>query len=474
MSSKAKILVIDDELIVLKSCDRILSEEGYDVQTVQTGTEGLQRLTVEQPDIVLTDLKMPDISGMEVLERIIESYPGIIVIMITGYSTVQTAVEAMKLGAYDYVPKPFTPEELVEAVNRALDKKKQDDKSIYPRVRESEVRDGLHNLLGKSEKMQEVYRMIKKVAPTNATVVIYGESGTGKEVVARAIHYDSERRDRRFVAADCSALPPSILESELFGHVRGSFTGATDTRPGLFEVADGGTLFLDEISNISLEIQGKLLRVLEEREFKPVGSSEIRKVDVRFVAATNRDLKAMVAEGSFREDLYYRLNVFPITVPPLRERREDIPLFAYYFLDQLGREVKKEIKGFSADAMDLLMQYHWPGNVRELKNVIERLVIMSDEELLGRKHVRGTMKDSDVDIAGRDERAPRTKDELKEAKKRIREEASEDIERAFVIQALSRNDWNVTKAAQDTGMQRSNFQALMRKHGIRLKDLRPK
>ena len=441
------------------------------MQTVQVGREGLQKLSREKFDVVLTDLKMPDMSGMEVLERIMESYPDIVVIMITGYSTVQTAVEAMKLGAYDYVPKPFTPEELEEAVNRALEKKKRDDRRLYPRLEEPEVRDGLHDLMGKSERMQEVYRVIKRVAPTNASVLVYGESGTGKELVARAIHYNSERKGRRFVAADCSTLSPSILESELFGHVRGSFTGATDTRPGLFEIADGGTLFLDEISNINLEVQGKLLRVLEEREFKPVGSSEIRQVDVRFIAATNRDLKAMVAEGNFREDLYYRLNVFPITVPSLRERREDIPIFAHYFLDQLSREARKEIKGFSADAMNLLMQYHWPGNVRELKNVIERLVIMADEELLGRKHVQGTMEESSTDTH---RPVPRTKDELKEAKKLIREEAMEDVERAFVIQALSKNDWNITKAAQATGMQRQNFQALMRKHGIKLNDLRPK
>jgi DNA-binding NtrC family response regulator len=470
MSSKAKVLVIDDEQIVLKSCTRILSAEGYDVQTVQTGSEGLRKLADERFDVVLTDLKMPDMSGMEVLEKVLESYPDMIVIMITGYSTVQTAVDAMKMGAYDYVPKPFTPEELVEAVGKALDKKKQAEESVYLRVKESEVRDGLHNLMGKSERMQEVYRMIKRVAPTNATVLIYGESGTGKELVARAIHYDSERKSRRFIAADCSTLPPTILESELFGHVRGSFTGATDTRPGLFEIADGGTLFLDEIGNTNLEVQGKLLRVLEEKEFKPVGSSEIRHVDVRFIAATNRDLKAMVSEGSFREDLFYRLNVFPMTVPPLRERREDIPLLACYFLDELSRESNKDIKGFSADAMELLMRYHWPGNVRELKNVIERLVIMSDEDLLGKKHLRGTMEVSGINIQ---EDVPRTRDELKEAKKRIRQEASEEVEKAFIIQALSRNDWNVTRAAQDTGMQRPNFQALMRKHGIKLKDIRP-
>jgi DNA-binding NtrC family response regulator len=469
MTLKANVLVIDDELVILKSCKKILPEKGYDVQTVQTGAEGLQKLAQENFDMVLTDLMMPEISGMEILERCMKTFPDIIVIMITGYATVQTAVEAMKLGAYDYIPKPFAPEELVEAVDRALEKKRQDEGRIYPRVEQSEVRDRLHELLGKSEKMQEVYQLIKKVAPTNATVLISGESGTGKELVARAIHYDSERNDRRFIAADCSALPPNILESELFGHVKGSFTGATATRPGLFEIADGGTLFLDEISNTSLELQGKLLRVLETREFKPVGSSDIRQVDVRFIAATNNDLKTMVAEGSFREDLYYRLNVFPISIPPLRERREDIPLLAYYFLDLLSKEANKEIKGFSPDSMNLLIQYHWPGNVRELKNVIERLVIMSDEDLLGKKHLQETMKDNNIHI---DQSVPRTSEELKEVKKRIREASAEDVERAFLIQALGRNDWNVTKAADDTGMQRSNFQALMKKHGIRLKDIR--
>lgn len=470
MLPKAKILVIDDEQIVLRSCNRILSEEEYEVHTVETGEEGLQRLAEQKFDVVLTDLKMPNISGMDILKAAMKSYPGIIVIMMTGYSTVETAVEAMKLGAYDYVPKPFSPDELIEAVKNALSKRKQADENLYVRAEESEVRDGLYNLMGKSERMQEVYQMIKKVAPTNATVLIYGESGTGKELVARAIHYDSERADRRFVAADCSALPASILESELFGHVRGSFTGATDTRPGLFEIADRGTLFLDEISNTNLEVQGKLLRVLEEREFKPVGSSEVRRVDVRFIAATNRDLKAMVAEGTFREDLYYRLNVFPLTVPPLRERRQDIPLLAHYFLDEISREINKEIKGFSVDAMNLLMRHDWPGNVRELRNVIERLVIMTDGGMLGQKHLQRTIEDSDVN---NDQSIPRDKDELRDAKKQIRKEAEEDIEKAFIIQALSRNNWNVSKAAQDTGMQRPNFQALMRKHGLKLKNLRP-
>jgi DNA-binding NtrC family response regulator len=471
MASKATVLVIDDERIILNSCHRILTEEAYNVHTVQTGAEGLQKVREEHVDIVLTDLMLPEISGMDILNTIINSSPEMIVIMMTGYSTVQTAVEAMKLGAYDYLPKPFTPEELVEAVENALKKKRQDAERVYPHVEISALRDRLHDLLGNSENMQAVYQLINKVAPTNATVLIYGESGTGKELVARAIHYSSERTERRFIAADCSALPANILESELFGHVKGSFTGATATRPGLFEIADGGTLFLDEISNTSLALQGKLLRVLETRAFKPVGSAEIKQVDVRFIVATNTDLKTMVVAGTFREDLYYRLNVFPIPIPPLRERRGDIPLLAYYFLDQLSKEAKKDIKGFSPDAMNLLMQYHWPGNVRELKNVIERLVIMSDEELLGKHQIRATMRDHDINT---DLPVPTTSEELKETKKKIRETAPEDIERAFLLQALGRNAWNVTKAAEDTGMQRSNFQALLRKHGIRLKDIRPR
>jgi len=470
MSSKAHVLVIDDEPVVLNSCEKILSEEGYTVHTVQTGAGGLQRLAKERFDIVLTDLMMPEISGMEVLEKTLELYPDMVMIMITGYSTVQTAVEAMKLGAYDYIPKPFTIEELIEAVDNALEKKRQHEKQIYPRVKPSEVRDRLHELLGKSPQMQDVYQLIKKVAPTHATVLLYGESGTGKELVARAIHYDSERKQRRFLAADCSTLPSNILESELFGHVKGSFTGATATRPGLFEIADGGTLFLDEISNTSLELQGELLRVLETQEFKPIGSSIIKHVDVRFITSTNKDLKVMINEGTFREDLYYRLNVFPIHIPPLRERREDIPLLAYYFLDILSKDAHKEIRGFSPEAMNLIMQYQWPGNVRELKNVIERLIIMTDEELLDPKHLRETLQNNE--LPG-DQTVPDTSEELKEVKKRLRETAAEDVERAFLIQALRRNDWNVTKASEYTGMQRTNFQALMKKHGIRLKDIRP-
>jgi DNA-binding NtrC family response regulator len=462
------VLIVDDETIVLKSCARILTRARYTVQTCQTGQEALKCLRTERFDLVLTDLKMPEMSGMEFLEQVMELEPDMIVIMMTGYSTVETAVEAMKLGAYDYVSKPFKPEELIKTLENAFQKKQQEKHNLYPRATAGEDREHYHELIGKSERMQEIYDLIKRVAPTQATVLIEGESGTGKELAARAIHAESPRKDRRFVAADCSALPQDILESELFGHVKGSFTGATHTRPGLFEVADGGTLFLDEVSNTGPELQGKLLRVLEEREFKPVGSSETKHVDVRFVAATNRDLKALVAEGKFREDLFYRLNVFPVTVPPLRGRRGDIPLLAHYFLDQFCQETNKQITGFTPKAMDLLMQYHWPGNVRELKNVIGRLVILADGDLVNDAHIKGSMKEYAFKIK---RPAPRTSKELKEAKKKIREAAAEELERAFVMHALSRNDWNATKAAQETGMQRPNFQALMRKHGVRIKDL---
>lgn len=469
MGPKAKILVIDDEMVVLKSCQKILSAEGYELQTVRTGVEGLERLSNEKFDLVLTDLMMPEMSGIEVLKRIKALDQGLVTVMMTGYSTVQTAVEAMKLGASDYIPKPFTYEELLEAVERALEKKKCERELIYGPVEPRELRTGLHDLLGRSEKMQDVYALIQKVAPTGATVLILGESGTGKELVAKAVHEYSDRRDRRFLAADCGTLSANLLESELFGHVKGSFTGASYTRPGLFEVAEGGTLFLDEISNISLEVQGKLLRVLEEKEFKPVGGSESKRVDVRFIAASNRDLRGMVREGSFREDLFYRLNVFPLTVPPLRERREDIPLLARYFLQRPGREARKDILGFTPEAMTILTQYHWPGNVRELKSLIERMVIMAEGKLLMPDQLRDLLAGAPP---GPERPVPETSEELKAAKKKVREEASREIEKAFVIQALSRSDYNVTRAAENTGMLRPNFQALMKKYRVRIKDLR--
>jgi len=448
-----RILVVDDEMIVCESCKRILDEEGYEVETALSGQEAFEKIKESVFDIVITDLKMPTIDGMDVLKHIRKEYPDTIVIMITGFSTVETAVEAMKLGAFDYIPKPFTPDEVsVE--------------NIYLR-QELQEKYGFHNIVGKSKKMQEIYRIISKVAPTDSTVLIYGQSGTGKELIARAIHFNSLRREKQFVPVDCAVLSENLLESELFGHIRGSFTGAVTTKPGLFEIADGGTVFLDEVGNISLSIQAKLLRVLQEREFTPVGGTKIKKVDIRLIAATNKTLEKMIKEETFREDLYYRLNIVPMYLPSLKERQEDIPLLAIHFLKKYSEEMGKTIKGFTPEAMERLIRYHWPGNVRELENVIERSVVMVDGEMVQPEHLILPKEQEKGEIQIQ---VPLTSDGLKELKKHLREKAVEDVERAFVTNALERNNGNVTRASEEVGMLRPNFQALMRKYNLRAKE----
>jgi len=461
--SNARILVVDDEMIVCESCKRILEEEEYEVETVLSGKEAFDKMKVSPFDIVITDLKMPGIDGMEVLRTFRKEYPDSIIIMITGFSTVETAVEAMKLGAFDYIPKPFTPDEVSIVVKKAIEKKSLMAENIYLR-QELQEKYGFHNIVGKSKKMQEIYRVIAKVATTDSTVLIYGQSGTGKELIARAIHFNSPRREKQFVPVDCAVLSENLLESELFGHVRGSFTGAVTTKPGLFEVADGGTVFLDEVGNISLSIQAKLLRVLQEREFTPVGGTKTKKVDIRLIAATNKDLEKMIKEETFREDLYYRLNIVPIYLPALRERQEDIPLLAVHFLKKYAEEMGKAIKGFTPEAMEKLMRYSWQGNVRELENVIERTVVMIDDEMVRVEHlILPGQQEKEI----LENQIPMTSDELKEIKKQVREKAVEEIERAFVLNALERHRWNVTKAAEEVGMLRPNFQALMRKYNLR-------
>jgi DNA-binding NtrC family response regulator len=461
--SNVRILVVDDEMIVCESCKRILEEEGYEVETALSGKEAFEKMKANPFDIVLTDLKMPGIDGMEVLRTFRKEYPDSIIIMITGFSTVETAVEAIKLGAFDYIPKPFTPDEVSIVVKKAIEKKSLMLENIYLR-QELQEKYGFHNIVGKSKKMQEIYRVIAKVATTDSTVLIYGQSGTGKELIARAIHFNSPRREKQFVPVDCAVLSENLLESELFGHVRGSFTGAVTTKPGLFEVADGGTVFLDEVGNISLSIQAKLLRVLQEREFTPVGGTKTKKVDIRLIAATNKDLEKMIKEETFREDLYYRLNIVPIYLPALRERPEDIPLLAVHFLKKYAEEMGKAIKGFTPEAMEKLMRYPWPGNVRELENVIERTVVMIDDEMVRVEHlILPGQQEKEI----LENQIPMTSEELKEVKKQVREKAVEEIERAFVLNALERHQWNVTRTAEEVGMLRPNFQALMRKYNLR-------
>jgi len=318
--------------------------------------------------------------------------------------------------------------------------------------------------VGKSPKIQEIFRMIRKVAPTSSTVLIVGETGTGKELVARAIHALSPRSQRRFCAVDCGTLSVELLESELFGHVKGAFTGAVTDKQGIFEVADQGTVFLDEICNVNLEIQGKLLRFIQEREFLPVGGTETKRVDVRLIFATNRDLEKMVAEGTFREDLYYRLYVYPIHLPPLRERREDIALLAYHLLSKVKAKQNTKVKTISEAALKLLEQYDWPGNVRQLESIIERAVISCDGTVIEPHHLPLAITRAGVPEIYQ---VPKNNKEFLALKKKLKEQAISELEREFIIEALQRNDWNVTRAAQDVGIQRPNFQALMRKHGIR-------
>ena len=462
----ARILVVDDEMIVCESCKRILEEDGYEVVTALSGIEAFEKMQENPFDIVLTDLKMPGIDGMEVLRTLRKEYPDIIIIMITGYSTVETAVEAMKSGAFDYIPKPFTPDEVLIVVKKAIEKKSLLLENIYLR-QELQGKYGFHNIVGKSKKMQEIYRIIAKVAMTDSTVLIYGQSGTGKELIARAIHFNSPRREKQFVPVDCAVLSENLLESELFGHIRGSFTGAVTTKPGLFEVADGGTVFLDELGNISLAIQSKLLRVLQEREFTPVGGTKAKKVDIRLIAATNKDLEKMIKSETFREDLYYRLNIVPIMLPPLKDRQDDIALLSVHFLKKYAEEMGKPIKGFTPEAMEKLMRYPWPGNVRELENVVERTVVMIEDEMVRVEHL---ILPGQQEKEEGEEHVPMTSDELKELKKQAREKAVEEIEKAFVINALERHHWNVTRAAEEVGMLRPNFQALMRKYSLRVRE----
>jgi len=461
---KGRILVVDDEEIVIRSCMRVLAGGEHEVEAVTSGTEALKKIDDGHYDVIILDIMMPNVDGLEVLQRVKEAHPDVEVVMVTGLSQIETAVRSMKLGAFDYLSKPFDPDELKLTVERALERRRLLQENLNLKA-EVGSRYRFENIIGSSPRMQDVYRLIAQCAPTNTTVLITGESGTGKELVARAIHYNSLRKDKPIVPVDCTSLSENLLESELFGHVKGSFTGAVANKRGLLEVAHGGTLFLDEIGNIPLSIQAKLLRVIQEREFKAVGDTRTQSVNIRLIAATNKDLRAMVAEGAFRDDLYYRINIFPIRIPPLRERAADIPPLAFHFLKAFSAELGKEVTQFSEGAMNLLLHYDWPGNVRELENTVHRAVILASDRVVRKAHLAGLTgqaPQSDGDV-------PRTGDELKRTKKAAREKSVEGIEKAFVLEALKRNAWNVTRSAEQTGMQRANFQALMKKHNIRLR-----
>jgi two-component system response regulator AtoC len=378
---KVKILVVDDEIVVRESLSDWLKDAGYQVFTAESGYEALEMIEKEKPGIMIADLMMPGMDGIELMKKAREQQPGLEVVIVTAYASIPTAITAMKEGAYDYIEKPFCPERAELLVRKLAEHQELLEENLSLRQRlDDHYR--FENIITKSAKMQRVIEVIKVVAKSNATVLVTGESGTGKELVARAIHSQSNRHNKPFIAVSCAALPESLLESELFGHEKGSFTGAYAQKKGKFEFGEGGTLFLDEIGEMSAYIQVHLLRVLEEKEFTRVGGNEPIKVDVRVISATNKDLRKAIEKQEFREDLYYRLNVVNVELPPLRERKEDVPLLAQHFLNKFASENRKEISGFSPEAIEFLLDYDWPGNVRELENAIERAVILAKNSLI--------------------------------------------------------------------------------------------
>jgi DNA-binding NtrC family response regulator len=463
-----RILIVDDEPNICQSCVKILSKQGHHVRYALNGYDALTLMADEPFDVIVTDLKMSRLGGMELLHRVKETYPDTHVIVITGYASVASAVEVMKMGAYDYLPKPFTPHELRAVVQQALTdmEHRRQNRNLIDRIGGEKTTS--HQLIGSSPKIRKVISMVEKVAPTDATVLVTGESGTGKELISRAVHANSKRKSHVFFAVDCGTLSGNLLESELFGHNKGAFTGAHRQKKGIFSLANKGTVFLDEISNISLEVQAKLLRFLETREFLPLGGTSPEKVDVRLIFATNTHLEDRVSEGSFREDFYYRIHVYPIIIPPLRERKMDILPIAYHFIGQFGQAMGKKVGGLDEAAAERLLAFDWPGNVRQLRNVIERAIILCDKDIIGVKDL--PLLGEIGDLENLVEHTPATNEELKAIKKEIRRKAVEKVEKKFILNALIHNDWNVTRASGKTGLQRTNFQSLMKKHGITLPD----
>lgn len=378
---KPKILLVDDEEDILNILKFLLEKEGYEVDTAPNGEEALKKVEKKYYDVVLTDLRMPGIDGMIVLEKTKELRPSTEVVIMTAYASIESAVEAVKKGASDYIVKPFINEDLKMRIKRIIEHRnlQREVEILKYQLSQKVVGD---NFFGTSPQMQEILKLLEKIIPTKSTVLILGESGTGKGVLAEFIHYSSPRKDKPFISINCSAIPENLLESELFGYKKGAFTGAVSDKKGLIELANGGTLFLDEIGDMPLNLQAKLLKFLESGEFIPLGDTIKKQVDVRVIAATNKDLETLIKEGKFREDLYYRLNVIEIKIPPLRERKEDIPALIYFFIDKLSKVHEKNIKGITSDALSCLINHEWPGNVRELKNVIERAIILATGEYI--------------------------------------------------------------------------------------------
>ncbi|MCA1944457.1 MAG: sigma-54 dependent transcriptional regulator [Desulfovibrio sp.] len=450
------ILCLDDEPNYLLILEAMLSDAGYSVTALSDPETALAYLDESDVDVIITDMKMPKMTGQDVLEHVKKAHPHIPVMIMTAFGSIEAAVVAMKIGAFDYITKPFSNEELLLSVSKAM--KMSAAQRQFRILQESmEERYGLHQIIGRSRPMRDVLAMVDRAAPSRSTVLITGESGTGKELVAKAIHFSSPRQKNPFISVNCMALNPGVLESELFGHEKGSFTGAVARRRGRFELADTGTLFLDEIGELSPETQVKLLRVLQERTFERVGGAEPIEVDIRIVAATNRDLLECVKEGTFREDLYYRLNVVHIHLPPLRERREDIPLLVGHFIQKYSEMNKMPLKAIAPDAMDYLSAYEWPGNIRQLENVVERCMVLAPGEAIGVEDLPPELKDEESQFKSAVDLLPARLDLA---------DTLEKIEAALIRRALIRNEFVQTKAAEALGISKSLMQYKLKKYKI--------
>jgi two-component system, NtrC family, nitrogen regulation response regulator NtrX len=449
---KSRLLVIDDEAEIRRSLRMILEYEGYEVMEASSGPEGIALVEREAPDLVFLDIKMPGMDGLEALQRLRAAGDTVPVVIISGHGTVSTAVEATKAGAFDFIEKPLATERVLVTIRNALDHTQLSDENRSLK-RAVEAR---HQMVGESPGLRQVWDAVKRSAPTNATVLLLGESGVGKELVARSIHRNSLRSRERFIQVNCAAIPEELIESELFGHEKGSFTGATEKQIGKFEQADRGTIFLDEVGDMSARTQAKVLRVLQEGEVERLGSARTIKVDVRVIAATNKDLEREIESGTFREDLFFRLSVIPIRVPPLRDRREDIPLLVRHFVDLFSRENNRRPMRFTPAALDFLQKARWKGNVRELKNTVERLLIMTPGETIDLDDLRDVVRiDAKPSAADAERERPGTLREFKESS-----------ERAFLVEKLRDNNWNISKTAEVIGTPRSNLYKKLEQYGI--------
>ena len=452
-----KILVVDDDTDVLEVISDILGQAEYEVDQAKDGREAVQRVENDFYDLVITDLNLPCVDGMKVLEYVIDQSPGTMCIIITGYGTIKSSVEAIKKGAFDYISKPIKSDEILLVVEKAL-KFRQLERENTLLKQQLHKKYQFDNFIGDSNPIQKVFELIERVADTDSTVLITGESGTGKELIAKAIHYNSYRRDKPLVVINCGAIPEELLESELFGHEKGAFTGAHKMRVGRFEMANGGTIFLDEIGDMSPNLQVKLLRVLQEQRFERVGGTRTLEIDVRIIAATNKNLINAVNKNRFRQDLYYRLNVIPIKVPPLRMRKSDIPLLVEFFVSKFNKQKQKHIVGFTQQAMNCLMEYSWPGNVRELENLVERLVILASDNKIDLDDVPDSIKGKGDKVESIEVKIP--KDGI------VFEHAVEEYEKKLILQALSETNWVKTKAAKLLNINRTTLIEKMKKKNL--------